>query len=447
MKKNESTMWKAIVKGPLRQRALEVACDVAERFRDPDRVVEIARVASGQYELEPQRAWTPPNVTYGHAAMALLFGQMDRCFPDQEWDRVAHNFIVPAARSLEAASGAPLWLGLFGGLAGLCFVTHYLSRNGTRYQRLLSTLEDLLFQRSSQTMRLPDPFPGGVGFGDYDVISGPTGIGAYLLLRWGVPEAAPVLDAILDCLIFLSQWRDDGYLHYFIPAQWQPTEHHLEQHPHGCTDCGLAHGVPGPLTLLALARWQGVERPGLDEAIRRLADWLAAWRYEDDWGINWPYAVPPDGVEPPPRATTRAAWCYGSPGVTSALWFAGRALQDTGLQDMAVEALRAVRRRPIPMRGIDGPILCHGVAGLLQIVLRFAVNTGRSDLVEMAHELTEQLLGLYQPDSQVGFRNLEQNERQVDDPGLLNGAAGVVLTLLAAVTDAEPAWDRMFLLS
>jgi hypothetical protein len=65
----------------------------------------------------------------------------------------------------------------------------------------------------------------------------------------------------------------------------------------------------------------------------------------------------------------------------------------------------------------------------------------------MAAELTEQLLGLYEPDSLAGFRDLEQNARKVDNPGLLNGAAGVVLTLLAAAADAEPAWDRMFLLS
>jgi lantibiotic biosynthesis protein len=31
--------------------------------------------------------------------------------------------------------------------------------------------------------------------------------------------------------------------------------------------------------------------------------------------------------------------------------------------------------------------------------------------------------------------------------GLLEGAAGVALVLLAATTSVEPAWDRMFLVS
>ena len=444
---NETAEWKTVIEGPLRQSALEVARDVAERLRDPERVVEIARLGSEQSGLDfrKQKRWTPFNVVYGHAALALLFGQLDCCFPGQEWDRLAHTYLAPAARSLEtdpAVSPA-----LFGGLAGLCFVTHYLSRNGTRYQRLLGTLDELLFRQTIEVARLPDPFPGGVGFSDYDLISGPAGTGAYLLLRLDVPEAITALDAILDRLLFLSEWRDDGHLRFFIPPEWQPTERHLEQNPHGATDCGLAHGVPGPLAFLSLTHLSGVEQPGLSEAIRRLADWVVAQQYKDAWGINWPHAVPPDGVASPPQSTTRAAWCYGSPGVARALWLAGCALQDSDLQDVAVEAMRAVRRRSIKVRRIDAPILCHGVAGLLQIVLRFANDTSQGFFAEMATELTEQLLNLFEPDSLSGFRDIEPDGRKVDNPGLLEGAAGAALTLLAAATDVEPAWDRIFLLS
>jgi hypothetical protein len=40
------------------------------------------------------------------------------------------------------------------------------------------------------------------------------------------------------------------------------------------------------------------------------------------------------------------------------------------------------------------------------------------------------------------------NEIQwVADPGILTGAAGVALALLAATTDIEPEWDRMMLVS
>ena len=37
--------------------------------------------------------------------------------------------------------------------------------------------------------------------------------------------------------------------------------------------------------------------------------------------------------------------------------------------------------------------------------------------------------------------------RWVAEPGVLEGAAGVALALLAATTDIEPEWDRMMLVS
>ena len=448
MQIDEPIKWQTVIPESLRQPALEVARDVAERLRDPERTAEIARLGSEQSGLDVKRQiqWTPFSVVYGHAAPALLFGQMDHCFPGQEWDRLAHTYLVLAARSLETVPDLALGPSLFGGLAGLCFTTHYLSRNGVRYRRLLGTLDELLFRQTVEVARLPDPFPSGVTFNDYDLISGPAGIGAYLLLRLKAPRVDQALDAVINRLLFLSERRADGHLRFFIPPEWQPTEHHLEQYPRGATDCGLAHGVPGPLAFLSLAHLNGVERPGLREAIRRLADWIVAQQYEDDWGANWPYAVPPDGIQSP-ESSTRSAWCYGSPGVARALWLAGCALQDGELQDVAIEALRAVRRRPIKIRRIDAPILCHGVAGLLQIVLRFANDTGQHFFVEMATELTQQLLGLFEPDSLAGFRDIEPDGRKVDNPGLLEGAVGAALTLLAAATDVEPAWDRMFLLS
>jgi hypothetical protein len=35
----------------------------------------------------------------------------------------------------------------------------------------------------------------------------------------------------------------------------------------------------------------------------------------------------------------------------------------------------------------------------------------------------------------------------IADPGLLTGASGIALALLAATTDMEPAWDRMLLVA
>ncbi len=142
------------------------------------------------------------------------------------------------------------------------------------------------------------------------------------------------------------------------------------------------------LAFLSLVRSCGLPFARLDEAIVVIADWLSANRLDDEWGVNWPTAVPLEEVEsaadsqlrPRERSDwtggpSRSAWCYGSPGVARSLWLAGQALDRPDYRDLAVSAMEAVFRRPVPARMIDSPTFCHGVAGLLAIALRFARET------------------------------------------------------------------------
>jgi hypothetical protein len=203
---------------------------------------------------------------------------------------------------------------------------------------------------------------------------------------------------------------------------------------------------------MALARTYGISVPGLEDAIDLAAEWLVTHRADDAWGVNWPYAVSftAEGsldTAGAARAPGRAAWCYGAPGVARTLWLAGVARDRLEWRDLAIAAMAAVYRRPVAVRHIDSPTFCHGVAGLLQVTLRFANDTKLPVFTEAADDLTECLLAGHEPDSLLGYRNWEPGGTRVDQPGLLDGAPGVLLVLLAASTNVEPSWDRAFLLS
>jgi hypothetical protein len=103
--------------------------------------------------------------------------------------------------------------------------------------------------------------------------------------------------------------------------------------------------------------------------------------------------------------------------------------------------------RPIVEQRIPSPTLCHGIAGLLQITLRFFRDTGLHTFQHASQSLLAQLVEAYEPESILGFRSLEINPAGVDNPGLLDGAQGVCLAMLAATMQAEPTWDRFLLLS
>lgn len=436
--------WSALATAPS---VLSIARETASRFRDPQRLREACVLAEQHAQWSSFTArWSSTSVSYGNAGLAILCAALDACFPEEGWDREGHAHLSLAATSLTTQ---PLrTLGLFDGLCGVAFAAWMLSRNGARYQHLLTSLDEQIVARTLTSTTQVLAQQHGFASGQYDVISGLAGIGAYLLCRRAHPPVAQALITVLRILVCLSE-EEAGIPHWYTPPGRIIQERWRGQYPDGLLNCGLAHGVAGPLALLALAKREAVEVEGLEAAIDRLAIWLAEHRVDDEWGVNWPAFYPAGHTLAAslPLVPARSAWCYGNPGIARALWLAGEALDRSAYHELALAAMGAVYHKPIALRQINAPTFCHGTAGVLAITLRFAQETGLSNFREASQELTEQLFAQYDPSSLLGFCNLEEDHTRVDQPGLLMGAAGVLLVLLAACTDQTPAWDRLFLLS
>ena len=443
--------WAALVSPALTARAVAVATEVAQRLRDRGRIEAACAAAERQTAFPKTVRWQPVSLAHGDAGLAVACAYLDACFPGEDWDRTGHGYLSVAAGQAEQCSG--LHPALWGGMAGLGFAAWTLSRGGARYQRLLASVDQaLLPQVTQQALRLSG-LPAGMPFGEFDVISGLAGIGGYLLCRTESDAAASALDIALRALVALV--ADDGDR----PRWWTPpgltgNEAMAAQYPHGNLNCGLAHGIPGPLATMSLALLAGVTVPGLAEGVDGAAGWLARHAHSDSWGTNWPVAVPlTEGgaeaadVDAAGGGPDRSAWCYGSAGVARALWLAGVARDRADWRGLAVEAMRAVCERPVYARMLDSPTFCHGVSGLLQVMLRFGHDTGLPVFADAAAPLTEQLLGMYEPGTLAGYRGVELGGKRVNSPGLLDGAAGAVIVLLAATTGADPTWDRAFLLA
>jgi hypothetical protein len=427
-----------------------VARAVAERLRDRQCVERAVASAPAQTAFPRTVHWQPCALAQGEAGIALTCAYLDVCFPDQGWDRIGHHYLSVAAEAAERLPAAAV--GMFSGLTGVAFAAWSLSRGGARYRRLLATVDNaLLAQVKVQADYLSLQNANALSFGEFDVISGLAGVGSYLLCRLDIHGVPAALDAVLRYIQGLAS-DASSRPRWWTPANALGDEDMVALHPHGNLNCGLAHGIPGPLALMSIALSRRVAVSGLEEAVTRVATWLVEHRADDAWGVNWPFAVPltADGLPDfarSARAPSRAAWCYGAPGVARALWLAGVALDRTEWRQLAVDAMKAVYRRPPYIRRIDSPTFCHGVAGLLHVMVRFARDTGLTTFATAAADLTESLLSAYEPDSLLGYRNCEPGGARIDQAGLLDGAPGVVLALLAASTYVEPTWDRAFLLS
>ncbi|GGM55347.1 lanthionine synthetase LanC family protein [Dactylosporangium sucinum] len=214
----------------------------------------------------------------------------------------------------------------------------------------------------------------------FDAVAGLAGLGRLLLLarEFGYDRAGPGLDAALRALTGV------------VPVDA------------GQVRPGMAHGLAGPVALLAVALGAGVAVPGQRDALHAAAHRLAAW--------------PAEG---------RHQWCVGTAGIARAVQLAGRALADPVLTRVGTDALAAIAGQPADRWGVRDAMLCCGHAG----VLRTALSAG---LPEVADAAAAAIVAGRRPES--------------GPASLLYGDAGVALALYDHAHPDQPAtWPALLL--
>ncbi|MFI8265868.1 lanthionine synthetase LanC family protein [Streptomyces sp. NPDC085665] len=358
-----------------RRKAAAAALRIADALADP---AEVARA------LPADRMHT---LGEGLAGTALLHSSLAEAVPGAAARARAHWQL--AAEAIGEARPDGVYRGPGGLAASLLAGAGRLSRE----ELPGDAVRDAVCWLSARTeaiagRRWPDPAPGpGVcPWTVYDVMSGLSGTGRILLAAHGAgwaAEAAPGLAAAISALTRMVRGGTPDRPGWWLPAGHLPGP--AAGHPEGAAVTGMAHGIAGPLALLALAETSGPPAPGRRAAVRAAADWLVAVRE----GGSWPPRAGATGTAPG-RGTgsgRRDAWCYGAPGITRALALSSTALGDPRYARVAGLSLTALAERPVAAWDTDGPGLCHGSAGVLVCALR----AGHRALAEKAAGLTLRL--------------------------------------------------------
>lgn len=275
---------------------------------------------------------------------------------------------------------------------------------------------------------------------EFDVVSGITGLGAYLLYR---DPADPLLHDVARYLVDLTRpIHANGAT---LPGWWTHTAPTGRPSPgwgrgHGNT--GLAHGIAGPLALLAHLHRRQITIPGLAEAMTTILDWYDSIRAENRRGTWWPEIL----TDPLPRPLPgharpdRPAWCYGTPGIARAQQLAALALGDQTRASTAEQILADCLSDPEQLDRITDMTVCHGLAGVVMTTWRAAQDAGpESPLHQCAAELRSLLAE--SPDLPLAA--------PLPDTGLFLGRDGIELTLLTTSSDdpQTSTWDRCLLIA
>lgn len=433
MRSSNSIEWSKILDSNLSSQMQLVAVDLGTRL-------------VRQYEENSMVAWPKDCFESSPLTAALVMDNLDRILPNHGFDRLMHQQVALAVQAFVNQSAPRTGqIGLFSGLTGFNFATSLCSSDHTRYKRLFEELDQVYLSRLNDSLawlesRERDPWK------HFDIISGSSGVIRYLIHRQDDARFHEPFRTLCQNLIAQSS-NIDSDSGFFVKCEDLPTETHQLSHPRGCVDCGFAHGVPGVLASLSLAELSPQRETliGNRQAIVNLLEWLYDHRSQTVPYSDWPYAVTP-GEKSESRGA-RLAWCYGSIGIAVACLHASRALEDRQVFEEALATVFSATTRYTDECQANPEYvsmgLCHGMSGILQILLRcLSVHPDPSG-VETANVLGQLLLDGV--NSLIGQQNEASNQTYLH-PGFLEGDAGSILMMSTANSDASPDWDRLMLL-
>lgn len=428
----------------LQLRARTVALSIADSVKDPKLLERAIARSLFQTGLPSQRYWTPYSVAQGYASLALLFAHLYRCFPTANWEKPAAAYLELAVSGALIHSTIPM--GALTGLAGLFFAGRYLETSCGVAIEATSYLERKLCEAASITAAKVAG-ANGSSVSDVDIVSGLSGV-SIILQTYGSRFSEKCSIEVLDALASLAGSRK-GLPNLHCPMSLaNPHDSIAKQFPNGFINFGLAHGIAGPLFALSMAvLTDGPHR--YSSGCEQLADLLSRSKGADEFGPNWPAAVDLSAFQNGAtwsmgavHVSTRTAWCYGNPGVCRSLRVAAKAVNSAPLHQLSLAGIRSSVQRP--WQQISSPTFCHGLSGLLQVLMRFAAEERTAEFLDSAQACVSRLLEMYEESLPFGYCSVELGNLRVDQPGLLDGAAGVALSLLSFSEPIDPAWDRIF---
>jgi lantibiotic biosynthesis protein len=465
--KAKSAGWNPILSGRLRAEALTSIRAIASALcKMPVSCGESSAVRPKQASRKRKAAPAPgrpedPSLACGDAGFAVLFAYLDAAEIGRESAETSLAFLQ---RAIDAVSLRPVGPSFYGGLSGIFWSANHL-RGGVLAEddEAASPADELILACVGRK-----PWEGS-----YDLVSGLVGLGVYGLERLPSRSAARIVARVVDRLEGAAEDTPTG-MTWFTPGT-------LLLSPTGGTggqyNLGVAHGVPAVIAFLgqvcalnptgredgtkrkrpkapvknvsavvldpvarkALTRAAARARPLLESAVA----WLLAQKFADGAESVFPVCNGP-GITPVPA---RIAWCYGDLGISAALLVAARCARRPRWEAEAMKIARSAAARPFARSGVLDCGLCHGSAGAAHLFNRLYQATGEPWLKAAAVSWFKRSLAMRRVGRGVAGYSVYRRGNWLTEPGVLEGAAGIALAYLAAVSSIEPEWDRMLLIS
>lgn len=360
----------------------------------------------------------------------------------------------------ESTAGIPQ--GAFGGLTDIGYAIYGINTTLSGYSKFLNSLNKYIMQINLQLIEYIRYNIGNLHASSYDAIMGLSGNLAYLLLFKDNSEIVENINAIIDVLVLMT--KDIEVYGKAVPGWYTTRDNHfLEEerkyYINGSFNYGLSHGVSGILAVLSMALIEGFERDGQREAVEKILSELTKKTSVDEKGyIYWPGRVSfEDYIKGECSGSReRESWCYGTPGIARAIFLGGKAINDCDSMRLAIDAFEKICSMDEKDFMLISPIICHGYSGVLASIHAMYSDTGNAMFDIGRKKMFHLTLKCFDDNFKYGFCDFEINKNTgdgeykimcKDDVGLIEGATGVVLSLLLLIKPSKTKWLKHLLLN
>lgn len=378
----------------------------------------------------------------GAAGIILFLSEVDKVL-DISTDEIIFDYIQYVKDSIPAYSCN---IGLYVGITGLAYAVNLQNERTGQYKKLLSTLDKIIIDQYNLYHNKMGKNGYVIGtYEEYDVINGLAGLTRYILSRSFYSEQmSEILYLIQDdiCRIYREKKENDVVMNGFATHRnlYDEKANRYYWSDDYSYNIGMAHGVPGIISALSLIVLQGKSNQNGEYVLKKLVEFMLEINKKVGKKL-----LPSEGVIKDKYTTswkaTRCAWCYGNPGIAASMHLAARALKSQRIEDARENLIDNMANNSFSRWMITSPMLCHGYSGVLEILLRIGGFKIIHDF-----ELIDKIIECINYNKKYCFNNNDLGKSK-DICGFLDGSTGVALTLLNLISNVDPVWDQVLLIS
>ncbi len=325
------------------------------------------------------------------------------------------------------------------GIAGACWVLEIL-----REEDFVELDEDFLSH--SVDGHLLEAMRADIKDDNFDFLHGAMGYGFYFLKRYQniTSEASKKkYKAYLDELILAlkeSSIKEGDKI-------WWDSVLKKEEEVVGC-NLSLSHGIASNINFLSRLATYDEFFDDVKDLIAYTSNYILDYKNKDtsltSTFPNW--IVAGEVVD----FNSRLAWCYGDLGIGISLLRVAETLKDQKLYEESIRILqKTTHRRDKEEASVIDAGLCHGAYGVLQIYNYLYKKTGDSLFKAAADFWAQEALQMATiKEGYAGYAAWQgAKEEWLPEVSLLEGVAGIGLTILSYLTPSMAKWDECLLIS